>query len=358
MRKSILALFLALSLISCGEAEKKEVTNEKPVVKIGVVTSLSGNLAMIGEGLKNAILMAQEDINKLNLKNKYEFIIEDDAFEAKKTAMIFSKLKNVDKVDAVLSSFSQTGKVIAPQAEQAKIVHISMSSDMDASKGKYNFLHWTQPQSTSKRMLEFMKNKGVKKVVSIVANNAGSLPLEAKFMEQIRPEDGIEVSRYLIAPEEKDFKMLLAKTKEEKADAYLALIYGASFVPFFKQYHIVGETALITSIETFAIMPDFSMANDSYFTDGAVENDDFAKRYAEKYKDSSAYGSGYMYDMVMLTVKAFENAANKEQAVDELTKIKTYDGVVGKLTQDDNGIFNSKAVLKKIVNGKPIVVEE
>ena len=67
---------------------------------------------------------------------------------------------------------------------------------------------------------------------------------------------------------------------------------------------------------------------------------------------------GNTYDAVMLIVKAFERAETKETAIDELLKIKEYDGVVGMVYQDENGIFNSNAVLKKVINGKPVVVKE
>ena len=56
-------------------------------------------------------------------------------------------------------------------------------------------------------------------------NNAGALPQEQAFMELVKDDKDITVSRYLIAPEEKDFRTLLVKTSQEKPDAYLTLIY-------------------------------------------------------------------------------------------------------------------------------------
>lgn len=352
-----LVLAAVMVLAACDKPET-EAQTDKPVVRIGVVTQLSGNMSMVGEGIKNAIILAQEDLKKRNLKNNYQFVIEDDAYEARKTAMIFPKLKDFDKVDAILSSFSQTGKIISPRAEEAKILHIGIASDPEIAEGKYNFSDWTMPKNTSGRILQFYKDKGIKKVVAIVPNNIGALPLYHAFMEQLRPEDGIDVSTHMIQPEEKDFKMLFAQTAKEKPDAYLALIYGASFVPFLREFQVAHEQAVITSIETFAVLPDFSFAEGAYFTDAAQGNAEFIKKYEEQFGRASSYGSGNMYDMVMLTVEAFENAEDKARAVDELAKIRTYNGVIGKLTQDENGIFNSDAVLKKIINGVPTVVDE
>lgn len=367
MKKNIIGLLLlfvvfggywAILNSQSSVTEKALSNSNKPVVKIGVVTQLSGNMAMVGEGIKNAIILAQEDLKKRDLKNDYHFVIEDDGYEARKTAMIFPKLKDLDKVDAILSSFSQTGKIISPRAEEAKIMHIGIASDSEIAEGKYNFTDWTMPKNTAGRILQFYKDNGIKKIVAIVPNNIGALPLYQAFINQLKPEDGIEVSTHMIQPEEKDFKMLFAQTAKEKPDAYLALIYGASFVPFLREFQATQQQALITSIETFAVLPDFSYAEGAYFTDAAQGNEEFIKRYESKFGRASSYGSGNMYDMVMMTVQAFENAADKAHAVDELAKIKTYDGVIGMLTQDENGIFNSAAVLKKIINGNPISVEE
>ncbi len=359
MKKWLLSLCMVLALVACKD-EKKDTTqaNTKPVIKIGIIAPLTGNLAMVGEGIKSSIILAQEDLGKRDLKNNYEFVVEDDGYEARKTAMIYPKLKTIDKVDAILSTFSQTGKIIAPRAEADKILHISLSSDAEIANGKYNFLDWTMPKYTAERMLQFYKQHNIHKIVSIVPNNAGALPQEEAFMELVKNDKDIVVSRHLIVPEETDFRTLLLKTSREKPDAYLALIYGASFVPFFKQYKEAGETALISSIETFATLSDLSIAENSYYTDAAVANDDFLKRHQQRFGQISNYGVGTMYDMVMLTVEAFENAKDKTVAVDELAKIKTYNGVVGELTQEDNGIFNSKAILIKIENGNRVRVEE
>lgn len=359
MRKLLLSICMILTLVACKD-EKKDTAQvqNKPVVKIGIVAPLTGNVAMVGEGIKSSIIMAEEDLKKRNLKNHYEFIVEDDGFEARKTAAIYPKLKSLDKVDAILSTFSQTGKIIAPRAEEDKIIHISLSSDAEIAKGKYNFLDWTMPKYTSGRMVEFYKKRGFKNIVAIISNNDGTLSVEDKFMEWINQNEDMHVTRFLISPSETDFRMILAKSAQKKADVYLAMVYGTMASSFFKQFKESGETAPITSIETFATLSDPSIAEGAYYTDAAIANDEFMKRHYERFGQISRYGIGTMYDMIMLTVEAFERAKDKSSAVDELAKIKQYEGVVGTLTQDDEGIFNSEAVLMKIENGKVIQVKD
>lgn len=358
MKKLLLSLCVALALTACDNEKETAQADAKPVIKIGIIAPLTGNLAMVGEGIKSSVVLAEEDIKTRRLKNKYEFVVEDDGYEARKTAAIYPKLKSVDKVDAILTTFSQTGKIVAPRAEADKILHISLSSDPEIANGKYNFLDWTIPEYTSGRMVEFYKKRGFKKIVAIISNNAGTLSVEEKFMDWINKDNTMHVKRFLVSPSEIDFRTILAKASQEKADVYLTLIYGATAASFFKQFKEIGETAPITSIETFATLSDPSIAEGAYYTDAAAANDDFLKRHQERFGQMSRYGIGTMYDMIMLTVDAFENAKSKEFAAEELAKIKQYDGVVGKLTQDDNGIFNSRAILLKIENGQPTRVEE
>ncbi len=359
MRKFLASLCMVLALVACKDEKKNEVKAEvKPVIKIGIIAPLTGNLAMVGEGIRSAITLAEEDLKARKLKNKYEFVVEDDGYEARKTALIYPKLKAVDKVDAILSIFSQTGKIVAPHAQEDKILHISLSSDAEIAQGEYNFLDWTTPAYTSSRMVEFYKKRGFKNIVTIISNNAGTLSVEEQFMNWVKKEGDMRVTRFLVSPSEIDFRTILAKASKEKPDVYLALIYGSTAASFFKQFKEIGETALITSIETFATLTNLTIADGAYYSDGAVANDEFLKRYKQKFGDISSYGIGNIYDMIMLTVKAFEQAETKDLAYAELANIKEYDGVVGKLSQDENGIFNSRAVLMKIEDGKTIRVEE
>ena len=92
--------------------------------------------------------------------------------------------------------------------------------------------------------------------------------------------------------------------------------------------------------------------------DAAELQPEYIDKFTSHNKSDNIYSIGNMYDAVMLIVEAFERAETKENAIDELLKIKEHDGVVGKIIQDENGIFNSNAVLKKVVNGKPVTIKE
>ncbi|RKZ22128.1 hypothetical protein DRQ18_03210, partial [bacterium] len=69
----ILAVFIATTLIVFPSCKKQE-----KVIKIGAILPLTGRTAFLGEGERNALLLAVEEINKEGINGKkIELIIED-----------------------------------------------------------------------------------------------------------------------------------------------------------------------------------------------------------------------------------------------------------------------------------------
>lgn len=331
----------------------------KPVIKIGAVFPLSGNFALMGNSFKNAMLLAKNDLKYQDPKYDYQFIIDDDGFDNKRTAAVYQKQHSVDKVNAIISFGSPSGNIIAPQTEKDKIIYINFgASDKKIANGKYNFINWTMPERTAERLLKFYQEQNYKNIVFMGARNAG-FQAQEQAVRNLAEKYGLKITSFWFMPEEKDFRLQLLKTKELNPDAYLVQVWGNQLIPFVKQYKEAGITALLTNIESFGIAESFTFLEGAYFTDAAQSSDIFNNRVKKAYPDTqSDYGLGSVYDTVMLLVQTFEKAAAPEQAVDILAQTEEYTGVVGVITQDKNGIFNSRAVLKQVINGKPVVIYE
>ena len=82
MKKFFLIVCMTLSLIACDKQE-----SDKPIVKVGASLPLTGNMSHIGISAKNALQMAIDKWNAIDTKFKYQLIVEDDAFEAKKSQL-------------------------------------------------------------------------------------------------------------------------------------------------------------------------------------------------------------------------------------------------------------------------------
>lgn len=362
MNKIIVGLLLLILVIGIIVFPKRNMGDKlygKPVVKIGISLPLMGEFSNAGQGLKNAALLAQDDLNGADNKYQYQLIIDNDAFEAKRTLAIFNKFVNSDEVDGVISFASQAGNIMAPIAEQKKILHINFgASDKRVWEGKYNFVHWTAPKTTTRKMLDFYVSKGWKKIVLITAHNAGNLSLEDALLAQLSNYQNMQAKVFHVQPTERDFRMLLAQVKEYNPDVVLSLVYGDAVTPFVKQYRDKAVNKPLTNIEAFSMLADFSLIEGVYIADVAKDKGKLLERLRANDKNASSFGVGNIYDAVMLMGQAFEKAQEKIQAVDELQKIKTYEGMVGTLQQDDDGFFDAHAILEKVVDGRLMIIND
>jgi ABC-type branched-subunit amino acid transport system substrate-binding protein len=303
-------------------------------------------------------MMALKDIEKKNTKYKYVAVIDDSVFENKKDVILFNKQATTNKVSALISFASSSGHVIAPLAEKHKIIYMNVgASDPIVAKGDYNFIHWTPSEQTAKRVVDFYTKNKYKTVVFLGSVDAGIEKIESQY-NQLMKKAGIRSISYYAQPSEKDLRMIIKKSVQNKPDAFMIMFWGGQLPIFVKQYNELGLKIPITNIETFSMAPDFSILGGTLFSDVAQNPPEFNERLRGEYKTTkSDFATGNFYDAVMLIVQAFETAESPENAVYELQKIKKYNGVVGTLTQDDIGVFHSGAVMKQIKNGKPVVVE-
>ena len=101
------------------------------------------------------------------------------------------------------------------------------------------------------------------------------------------------------------------------------------------------------------------------FVDAPDGDKKFIERMAKKTPSKVLNIAAYAYDIVNLIMTANEDfyakngrIANDFELAETLKKTKFYDGIVGKLEVQDNGIIKSPSVIKKIINGNPIIVME
>ena len=105
MKKVLLSLLMATSLVACGEKTEAPKENEKPVVKIGSILPLTGASAEMGNELKNAALKMLEQYKDSPVK--YELIFEDNqGGSVPKSISAMKKMIYVDKISALIPTFS------------------------------------------------------------------------------------------------------------------------------------------------------------------------------------------------------------------------------------------------------------
>ena len=353
MRKLLCILCALFAIAGCDREQ-----SNKPVVKIGVSLPLSGGMGNIGGILKGVVEIAEQDLQDKNLKYNYKFVIEDNFFEIKRAAVVNQKFFSVDKVDAVIDIAAKFGLITGPMAEKNKVIHISANASNPAvANGKYNFVHWTQPKYEVEKLVEKIIAEKLNNIVIITAIDQAGLEV-SQNLQDLLSKHKIKFTEFRTNDQERDFNLLLKKAAMTKPGLYVIMEFPPILDIILKRLKETKNTVPVTSVEAFNLLGDKSVIEGYWFVDAAELKPEYIDKFTSHNKSDNIYSIGNMYDAIMLIVTAFERSESKETAVDELLKIKEYDGVVGKVYQDENGIFNSNAVLKKIINGKPVVVME
>ena len=259
-RNFIKATVLAAALSSIGMAAQADDT-----IKVGILHSLSGTMAISETALKETALMTIEEINKNGgvLGKKLEPVVVDPAsnwplFAEKarqllakdKVAVVFGCWTSVSR-KSVLPVFKELNGLLfypvqyegeelernvfytgaAPNQQAIPAVEYLMSKDGGEAK-RFVLLgtDYVYPRTTNKILRAFLKSKGVK---------------DEDIMEEYTPFG------------HSDYQTIIAKIKkfssEGKKTAVVSTINGDSNVPFYKELGNAGLKATDVPVVAFSV---------------------------------------------------------------------------------------------------------
>ncbi|TAK57349.1 ABC transporter substrate-binding protein [Patescibacteria group bacterium] len=355
-----IGIALVLILIGVGIWQNNTGPKKSDVITIGVVAPLSGNLAFLGEGMKNAVVLAEEQLNKSG-KHTYRVIVEDDGFDVKRTASALSKLVSIDKVNAVVTIASAAGNVAKPIAEQNKIVHFAIASDPHIAEGMYNFIHWTPPVEEVKVFVPELQKRGFKRLAVFGAKIQGIQAVVDELSKQLGGTDIEIVYNETHNFGVKDYRTMIAKAKATNPDIYVLEEFSPELEILAKQLREAGIREPITSIESFEQTEQFSLFEGSWYVNAADATGEFIDAYTKRFGKGPTLGTPNAYDIVNLIVSAGESIdgqVTNEKLAEALLRVKDQKGALGNLTINPDGLVLSKAVVRMIKDGKPVTISE
>ena len=362
MKKILLSLCMVLSLVACKDEKKESAqTDKRPIVKIGAMLPMSGDMAEFGVNSRYAIEFAAEDHKDSPIK--FEVIFEDDTFTPSRAAVIANKFVSVDKVDAIVSSFSPAGSAVSPIADKAKVLHISLSNAANIAEGELNFTDWQQSDIAAQKLVDYLVSQNCKKVVSFNMETVGNEEMRINT-NHFLDEKGIEYKEFYFNPGNRDFELMIQKALDFGADYWIL----NSFSPeqdILRKKMIENKIDIpVVNIQCMKLSKNLKLFENQAFADAPDGNKEFIERMAKKTSSKVLNIAAYAYDIVNLIMQANEDfyaknnrIANDYELADTLKKTKFYQGVVGELEVQDNGVIKSPSVMKKIINGEAIILD-
>ncbi len=351
------ALMVAVLFVFSGCERQK--AGSKETIKIGMSLPLTGRIAFIGEGMRNAALMAREQLG--NTRYNYEIIFEDDQLDPKLTAGAANKLINIDKVDAIVSVDSGPGNVVTPIATRNNVIHFGLALSPEVYKGDTNFVHWTSPAVQSELLIKELQKRGIKKVGVFRSKYEDQDVQMADLRAKIKNTDIEIVTDQVFHVSETDFRSQIAQAKQTRPDIYAILAMSPALEILTKQMREAGIHTPLTTIGAFESSQELDLFEGDWYVSAAEPNSGFISRYKEKYNANPPVCAGNAYDIVNLFVTAVEKIGTSKkptahEIARELKKIRNFKGALGNLNIDENGIVQSEAKLKMVKNGKFIEI--
>lgn len=362
--EKLVNIFLIIAFLSLSACDKKEpAVKDKPVVKIGVTLPLSGNVAFAGEAAQRAVEMALRDIKQeRDLKYDYQLIIENDMMEPKQAFINLNRFKSIDKVNAVMSMWLIT-PVIGDYTEKNQIIHLGCSWGATVAKGRYNFNHCTFIEEQTNLLINEFQRRGIKKAGLIVNNTQVSEEVR-DYLKAAFADKGIALSfDAAVNPEEKDFRMEIAKMKEKDAEIVIVLLLSPGMELFAQQAKELGYAVPMTTFNNFAYSPQYFEGQ--WFVADSIGTNAFQERFFKENGTAPNSCSPNLYDGLQLIVKGFEATSapqgklpeNKDVA-ETISSFKQFKGAAGKVYQDKEGNIHALPQLKIVKDGVVVSLGE
>ena len=322
----------------------------KQVIKIGVVAPVSGSYAAYGATLAKGVQMAAADLSKQQTKYSYQVIVEDDTSNAATAASAASKLINIDKVKAIITTTSGSGNAVKSQAAAAGVIHVCDCTDVSIGNAPYNFTNLILPKDEARAWLTEAQRRGNTKIAILAQIHPGAKALIDALLPQVASTSLRIVSNESFDGNSRDFNTLVTKAKSSGADIYLIEGYPPSLDIISKELMNAGIKN-ISTMGLFTTSPNPAQYNGLWYTDATLTDPALKTRFETAYPDIrfNARTVPYGYDIFNMLVQSFEKDGD---ASSNLKSITEYDGKVGKVTKAaDSSNFRSEAAIWTVQDG-------
>ncbi|WP_019534448.1 urea ABC transporter substrate-binding protein [Paenibacillus ginsengihumi] len=321
-------------------------------VYVGVLHSLTGTMSISEVSVRDATLLAIEEINQAGglLGKQLRPVVEDGASDWPTFAEKTKKLLQKDKVAVIFGGWtSASRKAVLPVVEQNNgLFFYPVQYEGLESSPNIFYTGATTNQQIVPAVTWLLENKG-KKFFLLGSDYVFPRTANKIIKEQLKAEGGTLVAEEYTPLGHTDYNAIISKIKKEKPDVVFNTLNGDSNVAFFKQLKDAGITAndLTTLSVSIAeeeirgigasVLEGHYAAWNYFQTTDTPENKKFVEAYKAKYGServtSDPIEAGYFG--VYLWAEAVKKAGSFEvDKVKEAAKGIEFSAPGGKVTID------------------------
>jgi branched-chain amino acid transport system substrate-binding protein len=298
-------------------------------IKIGVVTTLTGPAAVLGQQLRDGFNLAVKDLGGKIGGRDVDVIIADDELKPDVAVSKVRGLLERDKVDFVVGPvFSNVLQAMVKPVTDAQVFFLSPNAGPSsvAGKGCHPFFFATSYQNDQNHEVlgKVAQDRGYKRVYLLAPNYQAGKDALAGFRRHYKGE---VVEESYVPLNTLDFQSELAKIASMRPDAIFTFMPGGMGVNLVKQYKQAGLAERIPFLSAFTVDESTLPAQQ----DAAVglfggsnwapnldtpQNKRFVANYEKTYNSVPGSYAMHAYDTALLIDSAVRtaggNLSNKE----------------------------------------------
>src|ERR1700757_1301331 len=337
--------------VACGVAAQPAVADDK--IKIGVIVTLSGPAAALGQQVRDGFNLAVKDLGGKMAGRDVEVIVADDELKPDGAVTKAKGLLERDKVDFVVGPiFSNILQAIHKPVTDSKTFLISPNAGPSSYAGKNcsPFFYVTSYQNDQVHEIlgKVALDRGYKRVYVLVPNYQAGKDSVAGFKLDYKGEIVEETYMPLGTL---DFQPELSKISSLKPDAVFTFMPGGMGVNLVKQYRQAGLADSIPVLSAFTVdestLPAQQDAAVGMFggADWAPDLDNpqsrkFVAAYEASYNSVPGTYAMQGYDAALLidsAVKAVKGNLSDKEAVAAALKKADFTSLRGSFKFNTNG---------------------
>jgi len=349
--KSKITLFILIILIFIFGVLISIPVKKEETIKIGAMLILSGEGAAWGQASQRAIDLAVEETNNARGINgkQIEVVYEDTQGSAPKAVSAYNKLKEIDKVTAIIGPLLQTEMgAIAPLADKDKFPVISPSyTSISNRQNPRNPLRiWLDPTIEAEQMAEYVYKQNIKTIAVLGTEDSWEKEVSTAFANKFKALGGTVYVTELLQPDEVNVRTTVLKATKNNPDA----IFLGTYFQFLNLARVLKEfdyKGKLYSIEIDEYLAQESKESTSglefglEFISSELYKDTFRKKFEEKYGEKSNIPAGQSYDAINILISFLKKSTSKKDILKEMETFTSYDGVSGtiSITPDNKTII-------------------
>lgn len=338
-------------------------------LKVGVLTTLTGESAKYGRSALNGIRMAADNINANGgIDGKQvRLVVEDDGSDPGIAVTAFTKLATIDKVPVIIGPISSSAAMAcSPVANHLKVVLFSPSAATPefSSFNDFTFRNRVSSEFEIVKLAEYAYHTlALRSVAILYVNNDYGLGNMHTFETEFERLGGIVPKIQTFQEGSVDLRAQLTQIKSSHPDGIFLVGQGTEGGYALRQARELGigcrflSTITIERADVLRIAGN--AANGVVFTAPYYAPDSSTKgaKFENEYKKLYGYGSdmfaGNGYDAMYIVAKAIENGGYSSVGIKRaLFEIKDFTGVTGKTSFDSSGDVEKPESLMEIEHGR------